>query len=89
MATYRVEYTITITVEDGKEMSFQKEKFISEDQVSDAKAIPSYLEREFRDVEQADFILAMQSELGKNITSTTLSVSKISELLSAGDDNQM
>lgn len=89
MATYRVEYTITITVEDGKEMSFQKEKFISEDQVSDAKAIQSYLDREFRDVEQADFILAMQSELGKNITSTTLSVSKISELLSAGDDNQM
>ena len=89
MGTYRVDYTITLTVEDGRELSFQKERFLTENEVPDVKEIPAYLEREFRDTEQTNFLLTMKSQLGKEITGTSLVVNKISELLSAGDDDQM
>ena len=89
MGTYRVEYTITLTVEDGMELSFPKERFLTEDEVSDVEEIPAYLEREFRENEEANFLLTMKSQLGKEITGTSLVVNKISELLSAGDDDQM
>lgn len=89
MGTYRVEYTITLTVEDGRELSFPKERFLTEDEILDVKEIPAFLEREFRDTEQTNFLLTMKSQLGKEITGTTLVVNKISELLSAGDDDQM
>ncbi len=89
MGTYRVEYTITLTVEDGRELSFPKERFLTEDEISDVKEIPAFLEREFRDTEQTNFLLTMKSQLGKEITGTSLVVNKISELLSAGDDDQM
>ncbi|MFB3108141.1 MAG: hypothetical protein ACE1ZE_02090 [Candidatus Binatia bacterium] len=40
MGTYRVEYTITLTVEDGRELSFPKERFLTEDEISDVKENP-------------------------------------------------
>ena len=47
------------------------------------------LERDFRETEQTAFITALQYELGRKIGSVTLTVTKVTELKSAGDDDQM
>ena len=89
MERIRVEYTITLKVEDGRELTFNKEKTLAREGVHDKQQIQDYLEREFRETEQADFLIAIKSQIRKEITGTTLKVNKVSELIPTGDDDQM
>ena len=81
MKIARVEYTVRTTGEDGKSVSVNKERILSELNSTDPKKIHEVLEQEVRAPEQPP--------LGKHVASTTLVVTKITELIPTGDDDQM
>ncbi len=85
MGNVRVAYTITVKSVDGKEMSFDKERTLYEQDSVNPEYLRDILEREFREKEKA----ALQHELGNEITSLAFKVTKVTKLKSAGDDDQM
>ncbi len=89
MGNVRVSYTITVKAVDGKELSFDKEWFLPEQNDLNAENLQNVVEREFRETEQIAFVTALQHELGQEIADMTFKVTKVTELKSAGDDDQM
>ena len=89
MGNFQVEYTITARGRDGKEITINKKRFLTQDLVSDPKEIQGFLEREFQETEKASFLNEMQSQLGEEITETNLRVDRVTELVPTGDDDQM
>ena len=81
MKIARVEYTVTVTGEDGKAVAVNKERILSELASIDSVHIQQVLEQELQATEQP--------ALGKQITGFTVVVTKITELKPTGDDNQM
>jgi hypothetical protein len=81
MRIVRVEYSMTVTGEDGKPVSVNKERILSELDSIDSGHIQQVLEQELQATEQPTF--------GKQITSSTLVVTNITELKPTGDDDQM
>ena len=81
MKIVRVEYMMTLTGEDGKPVSVNKERILSELDSIDSGHIQQVLEQELQATEQPKF--------GKQITSSTLVVTNITELKPTGDDDQM
>ena len=78
MRTVRVEYTVTFTGEDGKTVSVNKERILSELDSTNPEHIQQILEQEV----QTSEIPA----LGKG---RTVVVTNITELMPTGDDDQM
>jgi len=89
MGNVRVTYTITVKAVDGKELSFDKERILTEQDTVNPENLRDFLERDFRETEQTSFLIALQSQLGAEITGTSFKVTKVTELKSAGDDDQM
>ena len=89
MGNFQVEYTITAKGRDGKELTINKKRFLTQDLISDPKEIQGFLEREFQESEKASFLNEMQPQLGEEVTETTIRVSKVTELVPTGDDDQM
>lgn len=89
MGNILVAYTITVKGADGKEWSFDKERILHDRDAANPETLQVLLAREFRESEQASFLAALQSQLGIDITSATFKVIKVTELKSAGDDDQM
>jgi hypothetical protein len=85
MGNVRVAYTITVKAVDGKELSFDKERTLYEQNAVKPENLQDILERDFRATEQT----SLQHQLGKKITNLTFKVTKVTELQSAGDDDQM
>jgi len=81
MKIARVEYTVTVTGEDGRTVSENKERILSELDSIDPKYIHQVLEHELQATEQ--------SSPGETIPSSSLVVTKITELKPTGDDDQM
>lgn len=81
MRIVRVEYTVTLTGEDGNTVSMNKERILSELDSFDPKYIQQVLEQEVQATEQP--------ALEKNTVGSSLLVTNITELKPAGDDNQM
>ena len=81
MRIVRVEYSMTVTGEDGKPVSVNKERILSELDSIDSGHIQQVLEQELQATEQP--------ALGKQITDSTLVVTNITELKPTGDDDQM
>lgn len=81
MKTVRVEYTVILTGEDGKTVSVNKERILSELDSSDPEHIQQILEQELPASEEP--------ALGTNIASFTLVVTNITDLIPTGDDDQM
>ena len=81
MKIVRVEYMVTLTGEDGKRVSVNKERILSELGSIDSVHIQQVLEQELQATEQP--------ALGKRITGSTLVVTNITELKPTGDDDQM
>lgn len=81
MKIVRVEYTVTVTGEDGKPISVSKERILTELDSIDPEHIQQVLEQDLQATEQP--------ALGKHITGSTLVVTKITELKPTGDDDQM
>ena len=89
MGNIRVEYSITLKTANGKELSFDKNRILTEQDKINHEHVQQILEQDFRETEQTSFLTAMQTQLGEEITSTKLKVTKIVEIQSAGDDDQM
>jgi hypothetical protein len=81
MKIARVEYTVTLTGRDGKPVSVNKGRILSELDSIDPVHIQQVLEQALQATEQP--------ALGKQITRSTLVVTKITELKPTGDDDQM
>ena len=81
MKIARVEYTVTVTGEDGKAVSVNKEGILSELDSIDPKYIHQVLEQELKATEQPSTRLT--------ITGSSLVVTNITERKPTGDDDQM
>ena len=81
MKIARVEYTVRVTGEDGRIVSVNKGRILSELDSIDPEHIQQLLEQEEHATEQP--------ALGKIITSSSLVVKNITELKPTGDDDQM
>lgn len=81
MKIARVEYTVTVTGEDGKVVSVNKERILSELKSIDPELIQKLLEQEEHATEQP--------ALEKNIPGSSPVVTSITELKPTGDDDQM
>ena len=81
MKIARVEYTVTVTGEDGRTVSENKERILSELDSIDPKYIHQVLEHELQATEQPS--------PEKTITDSSLVVSNITELKPTGDNDQM
>jgi hypothetical protein len=81
MKIARVEYTVTVTGEDGKTVSVNKERILSELDSIDPKHIHQVLEQELQETEEPP--------PGENIPGSSLVVTNITELHPTGDDDQM
>jgi len=81
MKTVRVNYTVTLTGEDGKTVSVNKERILFELDSSDSEHIRQVLEQEMQAAEEPAF--------EKYIPGSSLVVTNITELKPTGDDNQM
>ena len=81
MKTVRVEYTVTITGEDGKTKAVNKERILSDLDSTDPEHIQQVLEQELPAPEHP--------ALGRSVVSSSLVVTNITELQPAGDDDQM
>ena len=81
MKIARVEYTVKVTEEDGKMVSVNKERILSELDSTDPEHIQQLLEQE----EQA----TEQPSLRKTPIHSSLVVTNITELQPTGDDDQM
>jgi len=80
MKIVRVKYMVTLTGEDGKPVSVNKERILSELVSIDSAHIQKVLEEELQATEQP--------ALGQQITGSAL-ITKITELKPTGDDDQM
>jgi hypothetical protein len=76
----RVKYMVTLTGEERKPVSVNKERILSELVSIDSAHIQQVLEEELQATEQP--------ALGQQITGSTL-ITKITELKPTGDDDQM
>jgi hypothetical protein len=85
MGNVRVAYTITVKAVDGNEMTFDKERTLYEQDSINPENLRGILERDFREMDKT----ALQHELEKEITDITMKVVNVTELQSAGDDDQM
>jgi hypothetical protein len=81
MKIARVEYTETVTGEDGKIVSVNKKRILSELDSIDPEHIHQVLEQELQATEQPP--------PEKTITDSSLVVTNITELKPTGDDDQM
>ncbi len=81
MKSARVEYTETRTGKDGKTVSANKERIMSELDSIDPEYIHQVLEQELQATEQPS--------PEKTITAFSLVVTNITELKPTGDDDQM
>jgi len=81
MKIARVEYTVTRTGKDGKTVSVNKERIMSELESTDPEYIHQVLEQELQTTEQPS--------PEKTITAFSLVVTNITELKPTGDDDQM
>ena len=81
MKIARVEYTVTVTGEDGKIVSVNKERILSELDSIDPEYIHQVLEQELQTTEQP--------APEKTIPGSSLVVTNITELQPTGDDDQM
>lgn len=81
MKIVRVKYTVTVAGEDGKSVSVNKERILSEVASTDPEHIQQVLEKEWHATEQP--------APGKTITDSSLVVTNITELQPTGDDDQM
>lgn len=81
MKVVRVKYTVTVAGEDGKPVSVNKERILSELDSTDSEHIQQVLEKEWHATEQP--------APGKTITDSSLVVTNITELQPTGDDDQM
>ena len=81
MKIARVEYTVTVTGEDGKTVSVNKEGILSELDSIDRKYIHQVLEQELQATEQPSHRLT--------IPASSLVVTNITERKPTGDDDQM
>lgn len=81
MKIVRVKYTVTFAGEDGKSVSVNKERILSELDSTDSEHIQQVLEKEWHATEQP--------APGKTITDSSLVVTNITELQPTGDDDQM
>ena len=81
MKIARVEYTVTVTGEDGKTLSVQKEQILSELDSIDPEHIQQVLEQQMQATEQPS--------PEKTIPGFSLVVTNITELKPTGDDDQM
>ena len=89
MENVRVEYELILKIEDGSEVTLNKEKVLLSEQGDDPQKIQSHLEKDFRETEEAELLEAMKVQLGKGIIGTTFNVTRVSKLVPAGDDDQM
>lgn len=89
MENIRVEYTMTVTVTGGEELSFKNERILTEQDDTRPEHVHSILEQDFRETEHTPFLTALQAQLGKEIIGITLLVNTITSLKPAGDDDQM
>ena len=80
MKIVRVKYKVTLTGEDGKPVSVNKERILSELVSIDSAYIQQVLEEELQATEQP--------ALRQQIPGSTL-ITKITELKPTGDDDQM
>ena len=85
MRNVRVAYTITVTSADGKELSIDKERTLYEQESVNPENLRDILQREFREMDKT----ALQHQFEKDITDMTFKVVNVTELQSAGDDDQM
>ena len=85
MGNVHVAYTVTVRVSDGKELSFDKERTLYEQDSVEPENLLDFLERNFTETEKT----ALQHQLASEITSLAFKVTKVTELKSAGDDDQM
>ncbi|MGP0592993.1 hypothetical protein ACTRXD_10725 [Nitrospira sp. T9] len=81
MKIARVEYTVTVTGEDGKVVAVNNERILSELDSTDPEYIHQILEQELQTTEQ--------SSREKTITGSSLVVTNITELKPTGDDDQI
>lgn len=81
MKIARVEYTVKVTGEDGKLVSVNKERILSELNSIDPEHIQQLLEQEEHATEQ--------SALEKNSPGSSPMVTSITELQPTGNDDQM
>jgi hypothetical protein len=81
MKIARVKYTVTIPGEDGKLVSVNKERILSELDSFDPEHIQQLLEQEEHATEQPS--------TGKTPIHSSLVVTNITELQPTGDDDQM
>jgi len=81
MKIVRVKYTMTAVGEDGKPVSVNKERILSELESIDPEHIQQILEQEVQATEQPAH--------GKTITHSSLVVTNITELQPTGDDDQL
>ena len=81
MKIARVEYTVTVTGEDGKIVSVDKERIMFELDSIDPEHIQKLLEQEEQPIEQP--------ALGETIASSSLVVTNVTELKPTGDDDQI
>ena len=81
MKIARVEYTVTVTGEDGRTVSENKERILSELDSIDPKYIHQVLKHELQATEQPS--------PEKTITAFSLVVTNITELKPTGDNDQM
>ena len=89
MKNLHVAYTLAAKAVNGKEMSFEKERILFEQDTLDPQTIQDIIEEEFRKTEKVTFVTALQSELNAEISEIIVKVTKVTELQSAGDDDQM
>ena len=81
MKVVRVEYTATLTRENGETVLVNKERILSELDSYDSEHIQQVLEQELQATQQPG--------LGKTIVGFSLVVTNITELKPTGDDDQM
>ena len=81
MRTVRVEYTVTFTGQDGKTVSMNKERILSELDSMDPEHNQQVLEQQVQATEQPS--------PGKTLSGSSLVVTNITELHPTGDDDQM
>jgi hypothetical protein len=81
MKIVRVKYTVTAAGEDGKPISVNKERILSELDSIDPEHIQKILEQKVQATEEPVF--------GKTIKDSSLVVTNITELQLTGDDDQM
>jgi len=81
MKIARVEYTVTVTGEDGKIVSVNQERIMFELDSIDPEHIQQVLKQELQTTEQPS--------PEKTLTGSSLMVTNITELKPTGDDDQM